>query len=73
MMQVVVRIGDNLKRLRTLRALTQVELAEKASVTQATVVRIERNQAEPHMSTIRKLAGALGVDPAELVRGADDA
>jgi transcriptional regulator with XRE-family HTH domain len=72
-MQAVVQIGDNLRRLRTLRALTQVELAEKAHVTPATVVRIERNQAEPHMSTIRKLAGALRVDPAELVRGADDA
>jgi transcriptional regulator with XRE-family HTH domain len=68
-MEAVVQIGDNLKRLRTLRALTQVELAEKAHVTPATIVRIERNQAEPHMSTIRKLAAALGVDPAELVKG----
>jgi transcriptional regulator with XRE-family HTH domain len=72
-MQVVVQIGDNLRRQRTLRALTQVELAEKAHVTPATVVRIERNQAEPHMSTLRKLATALGVDPAELVKGEDDA
>jgi transcriptional regulator with XRE-family HTH domain len=68
-MQAVVHIGDNLKRLRTLRALTQTELAEKALITPATVVRIERNQTEPHMSTIRKLAEALGVDPAELVKG----
>ena len=68
-MEAVVQIGENLKRLRTLSALTQVELAEKAHVTPATVVRIERNQAEPHMSTIRKLAAALGVDPAELVKG----
>ena len=72
-MQVVVQIGDNLRRLRTLRALTQVELAEKAHVTPATVVRIERNQAEPHMSTIRKLAAALEVDPADLVREAENA
>ena len=54
-----------------MRALTQAELAEKARITPATVVRIERNQAEPHMSTIRKLADALGVDPAELVKGED--
>lgn len=72
-MEAVVQIGENLKRLRTLRALTQVELAEKARVTPATVVRIERNQAEPHMSTLRKLAAALGVNPAELVEGVDDA
>ncbi|MCA1716005.1 MAG: helix-turn-helix domain-containing protein [Actinobacteria bacterium] len=72
-MEAVVQIGENLKQLRTLRALTQVELAEKARVTPATVVRIERNQAEPHMSTLRKLAAALGVDPAELVKGGSDA
>jgi transcriptional regulator with XRE-family HTH domain len=71
-MEAVVYVGDNLKRLRTLRALTQVELAEKAGITPATVVRIERNQAEPHMSTLRKLAGALGVAPSELVKGGDD-
>jgi transcriptional regulator with XRE-family HTH domain len=71
-MEAVVHLGDNLKRLRTLRALTQAELAEKARITPATVVRVERNQAEPHMSTIRKLAEARGVDPAELVRREDD-
>jgi len=64
----MVYVGENLKRLRTLKALTQVELAENARLTPATVVRIERDQAEPHMSTIRKLAAALGVDPAELVK-----
>jgi transcriptional regulator with XRE-family HTH domain len=67
-MEAVVYIGDNVKRVRTLRALTQVELAEKAGITQSTVVLIERNKSEPHMSTIRKLAEALGVDPAELVK-----
>ena len=68
-MEAVVHIGDNVKRFRTLRALTQIELAERAGVTPATVVRIERNQAEPHMSTLRKLADALEVNPAELVKG----
>jgi transcriptional regulator with XRE-family HTH domain len=67
-MQGVVYIGENVKRVRTVRALTQVELAEKAKITPATLVRIERNQAEPHMSTVRKLAAALNVDPSELVK-----
>ncbi len=72
-MEAVVYIGDNLKRVRTLRALTQVELADKAGVTPSTVVLIEGDKTEPHMSTIRKLARALDVDPAELVRGPRDA
>ncbi len=66
-MQLVVYVGDNLKRLRTLNALTQEELANKAGLTSAAVARIERNEAEPRPSTLRKLAGALGVKPAQIV------
>jgi transcriptional regulator with XRE-family HTH domain len=66
-MLVVVKIGDSLRDLRVRRALTQEELAEKADVGTNTVARLERNESEPHMSTLRKLAGALGVDPAELI------
>jgi len=65
----VVHVGENLKRLRTLRALTQAEVAERAGVTTATVARAERDELEPRMTTLRKLAAALEVDPAELVRG----
>jgi transcriptional regulator with XRE-family HTH domain len=49
------------------RALTQAELAERASVTTATVAQIERDEIEPRMTTLRKLADGLEVDPAELV------
>jgi transcriptional regulator with XRE-family HTH domain len=38
-----------------------------------TVNRIELNETEPHMSTIRKLARALGVEPRRLVKGGGDA
>ena len=66
-MPVVVYIGDKLKEIRTRRFLTQEELADKAGVSPATIVRVERNQAEPHISTMRKLAQALNVDPTELL------
>jgi len=66
-MQAVVYIGDRLKNLRVRRALTQQELAGRAGVGKNTVNRIERNEGEPHMSTLRKLAKALSVDPSELV------
>jgi transcriptional regulator with XRE-family HTH domain len=71
-MELVVYVGDNLKNLRVLNALTQAELAEKAGLTLAAVARIERNEAEPRMTTLRKLAEALSVEPHELVRGEDD-
>jgi transcriptional regulator with XRE-family HTH domain len=66
-MPLVVYIGDKLKEIRTRRLLTQDELAEKASVSQSTIANIERNNAEPHFRTIRKLAKALDVDPTELL------
>jgi transcriptional regulator with XRE-family HTH domain len=66
-MQAVVYIGDRLKNLRIRRALTQHELADRAGVSSNAVNRIELNKAEPHMSTLRKLAKALDVDPTELV------
>jgi transcriptional regulator with XRE-family HTH domain len=66
-MQAVVYIGDRLKNLRIRRALTQQELADRAGVSSNTLNRIELNKAEPHMSTLRKLAKALDVDPSELV------
>jgi transcriptional regulator with XRE-family HTH domain len=66
-MESVVYIGKRLRRLRERRALRQEDLAEIAGVGKNTVNRIEKNRTEPHMTTVRKLADALEVDPAELV------
>jgi transcriptional regulator with XRE-family HTH domain len=65
--EAVVYIGEKLRRFREEHALRQEDLAELAGVGKNTVNRIEKNHTEPHMTTIRKLADALEVDPAELV------
>lgn len=69
----VVKIGEQVKRARERALLTQGELAEKAGIGQTTLNRIEKDHAEPHFRTIRKIAKALGVDPAELVKEGNDA
>jgi transcriptional regulator with XRE-family HTH domain len=61
--EAVVYIGEGLRRLRESRAPRQEDLAELADVGKNTVNRIEKNHTEPHMTTIRKLADALEVDP----------
>jgi transcriptional regulator with XRE-family HTH domain len=66
--ETVVHIGERLRQLREERALRQEDLAKLAGIGNNTVNRIEKNRTEPHMTTIRKLADALKVDPAELVR-----
>ena len=57
-------------RLRAARrdaVLTQAELATAAGLSEATVVAAEKGQ-RVRISTVRKLAAALGVDPKELLR-----
>jgi len=66
-MQTVVYVGERLKALRIRRALTQQELAERAGLSSNALNRIELDKAEPRMSTLRKLAKALDVNPAEIV------
>jgi transcriptional regulator with XRE-family HTH domain len=46
-------------------------LAARSGVSQVAIARIERNRAEPHFSTIHKLADALGVNPEEFVKKED--
>jgi transcriptional regulator with XRE-family HTH domain len=62
-----VKIGKSVRKLRIERFMSQAELSRVASVSPAHLGRIERNEHEPHLSTIRKIAEALGVDPTELV------
>jgi transcriptional regulator with XRE-family HTH domain len=68
-MEAVVQIGERLRQLREERALRQEDLAELAGVGKNTVNRLEKNHTEPHMTTVRKLAAALEVEPSELVKG----
>ena len=60
--------GAKLKSLRERQFLTREELAEKVDSHRDHIGRLERGEvANPRMSTIRKLAEALEVDPSELV------
>lgn len=59
-----------LTRLRAVReraALTQRELALKAGITPVQISRLERGEDAPRPPTVRKLAEALGVAPADLM------
>ena len=64
----MVKIGAQLKRARERALLTQQELAARAEAGYPTVSSIENDRVEPHFRTIRKLAEALDLDPADLVR-----
>jgi transcriptional regulator with XRE-family HTH domain len=64
---------ERLRELRRERALALRELGELSGVSLQTIWRIEAGRQGAHPRTIRKLAQALGVEPAELVKGGGDA
>jgi transcriptional regulator with XRE-family HTH domain len=66
-------IPGRLRELRLSRLLTQVELSELAGTTQSTINRIELGIQRPRISTVRKLAEALGVPASALVVGPKEA
>ena len=67
-MLTVAPLKEKLNEERRRAALTQGELAERAGVGINTIVRIETGEiSEPRVSTLRKLANALGVEARDLL------
>ena len=57
-----------LRELRLVKYITQRELAAMSGVSLATIVRLEQGRQPPRISTVRKLAKVLEVEPGELTR-----
>ena len=56
-----------LRRARESKLLTQRELAAQSGIAQTTIARLESQQRPAQLSTVRKLAAALGVEPSDLM------
>ena len=62
-------LGERIAVLREEQALTQADLAEVARISPSTLSQIESGRVpRPHVGTVRKIARALGVEPADLRR-----
>lgn len=60
-------IGNNIKRLRTERGMTQKALADKLFVSAQAVSRWENNEVEPSITTLTELAKIFGVSADEIL------
>lgn len=62
-------IGDNIKRIRISRGITQAQLADRVGVSEKTVSSWEVNRTEPKSGLYGAISKALACDTSELVDG----
>ncbi len=55
-------LGESVRLARSIRGVTQAELAEKSGLSQEAISRIERGNANPSVGTLEKIAEALDLD-----------
>jgi transcriptional regulator with XRE-family HTH domain len=67
-MAPIERLAVKLKALREQRGLSQEELAAAAGLSRTYLARLETARQDPTLSTIEKLAKALNVDVAKLLK-----
>lgn len=68
MAEISSKLGKNLKSIRTAKNLSQGAIARKLDVHRAYISGIENGKRNPTISTIERLAEALGVSPDKLLK-----
>lgn len=67
-----MHLGDNLKRIREDRGISQSELAERCGMSTGQISKMETGaQKNPHIETVVAISTALGVSMEELVFGTE--
>ena len=67
-MDVRRRVARNMKRLRAENNWSQEELADRSGLHRTYISGVERGVRNPTLTVLDKIATALNVTPAELVR-----
>jgi transcriptional regulator with XRE-family HTH domain len=61
-------VGEQIRRIREHHNLTQLDVCGRSGVDLATYSRIEQGHSSPKLDTLIRVADAIGVELAELVR-----
>jgi transcriptional regulator with XRE-family HTH domain len=67
--EVALQFGDNLRRIRRRKGLSQEELAIRASLHRTEIGMLENGQRVARITTLIQLSGALEIEPTELIAG----
>lgn len=65
------KVGERIYQLRTMKKLSQMEVAYEAGISQGFLAMVETKRKHPNLITIFKLAKALKVNPAVLFSDSD--
>jgi transcriptional regulator with XRE-family HTH domain len=62
------KLGQNLKRIRTEKNISQGDIAESLGVSRGFVSNLENGKTNPTLATITRIANAVGVSTDELLK-----
>lgn len=62
------KLGRNLKRIRTKKGISQIDIARSLSVSRGFISNIENGKTNPTLATISKLAHTLKTTSSELLK-----
>ena len=62
------KLGENLKGIRTEKAISQGDIARSLGVSRGFVSNIENGKTNPTLATIARLANAIGISSDELLK-----
>jgi transcriptional regulator with XRE-family HTH domain len=68
-LSAALELGTRVRKRRKELELSQEKLAERADLHWTYISSVERGERNVTLSTLTRLANALSVDPADLVRG----
>jgi len=67
-MQSSKKLGENLRKLRLQKKLSQGDLAKALNVDRAYISNIENGRMNPTLSTLEKIAKALNISSSKLLK-----
>jgi transcriptional regulator with XRE-family HTH domain len=68
MEKISAKLGQNMKRIRAKKKMSQGDISRALEVDRGYISNIENGKKNPTLATLQKLADALGVSPDELLK-----
>jgi transcriptional regulator with XRE-family HTH domain len=62
------RLGENLRKIRLKKEMSQGDLAKALNVDRAYISNIENGRMNPTLSTLEKIARVLGISTSDLIK-----